>query len=94
MSKRKPPPSKRARSSTIEAKAQRATQAIVKSPKVSRLYSVVADPTEPPHSVATNQNKSLSLLRIRRQPYILTKQNKSLSLLRIRRQPKMTANRR
>jgi Phasin protein len=48
MSKRKPPPSKRARSSTIEAKAQRATQAIVKSPKVSRLYSVVADPTEPP----------------------------------------------
>ena len=49
MSKRKSPPSKRAGSSKkIATKAQRATQAIVKSPKDGRLHSVVADPTEPP----------------------------------------------
>jgi hypothetical protein len=59
MSKRKPPPSKRARSSTIEAKAQRATQAIVKSPKVSRHYSVVADAIEPPQRRNEPEQESL-----------------------------------
>jgi Phasin protein len=48
MSKRKPPPSKHARSSKTATKAQRAALAIVKSSKDSRLHSVVADSTEPP----------------------------------------------
>jgi len=48
MSKRKPPPSKHARNSKTATKAQRAAQAVVKSPKDSRFHSIVADPTEPP----------------------------------------------
>ena len=47
MSKRKPPPSKHARNSKTATKAQRAAQAVVKSPKDSRFHSIVADPTEP-----------------------------------------------
>jgi hypothetical protein len=47
MSKRKPATaSKHARSPKIAAKAQRATQAIVRSPKVSRLHLVAAGSTE------------------------------------------------
>jgi hypothetical protein len=49
MSKRKPAAaSKHARSPKIAAKAQRATQAIVRSPKDSRLRSVAAGSTESP----------------------------------------------
>jgi len=49
MSKRKPATaSKRAHSSRIAAKAQRAAQAIVRSPKDSVLRSVGAGSTEPP----------------------------------------------
>jgi hypothetical protein len=49
MSKRKPSEaSKRARNPKIAAKAQRATQAIVRSPKESRLRLVAAGPTESP----------------------------------------------
>jgi phasin protein len=49
MSKRKPTTvSKHARSPKIAAKAQRATQAIVRSPKDSRLRSVAARSTESP----------------------------------------------
>jgi Phasin protein len=49
MSKRKPATaSKHARSPKIAAKAQRATQAIVRSPKDSRLRSVAAGSTESP----------------------------------------------
>ena len=49
MSKRKPATaSKHARSPKIAAKAQRATQAIVRSPKESRLRSVAAGSTESP----------------------------------------------
>ena len=49
MSKRKPATaSKHARSQTTAAKAQRVTQAIVRSPKDSRLRSVAAISTESP----------------------------------------------
>src|SRR6202022_3769140 len=49
MSKRKPATaSKHARSPKIAAKAQRATQAVVRSPKDSRLRSVAAGSTEAP----------------------------------------------
>jgi hypothetical protein len=49
MSKRKPATASRhARSPKIAAKAQRATQAIVRSPKDSRLRSVAAGSTESP----------------------------------------------
>jgi hypothetical protein len=49
MSKRKPATaSKHARGPKIAAKAHRANQAIVKSPKHSRLRSVAAGPTESP----------------------------------------------
>ena len=49
MSKRKPATaSKHARSPKIAAKAQRATQAVVRSPKDSRLRSVAAGSTEFP----------------------------------------------
>lgn len=49
MSKRKSATaSKHTHSPKIAAKAQRATQPIVKSPKDSRLHSVMADRTEPP----------------------------------------------
>ena len=54
MSKRKPETaSKHARSPKIAAKAQRANQAIVRSPKDSRLRSVAAGSTESPPSVIT-----------------------------------------
>ena len=62
MSKRKPATaSKHARSPKIAAKAQRATQAIVRSPKV-RLRSVAADSADCPPSVVTTQNQWLPLL--------------------------------
>jgi Phasin protein len=61
MNKRKPPPSKHARSSKIATKAQRAAQAIVKSPKDSRVHSIVADPTEPPPK-GRNETVQKSLL--------------------------------
>ena len=49
MTKRKTEsPSKHARSPKITAKAQRANQAIVRSPKEGRLRSVAAGPTESP----------------------------------------------
>jgi hypothetical protein len=49
MTKRKTEsPSKHARSPKITAKAQRANQAIVRSPKGGRLRSVAAGPTESP----------------------------------------------
>src|SRR3982074_3498414 len=49
MTKRKTEsPSKHARSPKITAKAQRAYQAIVRSPKEGRLRSVAAGPTESP----------------------------------------------
>jgi hypothetical protein len=49
MSKRKPAAaSKHARSPKITAKAHRANQAVVRSPKVDRLRSVVADSNESP----------------------------------------------
>src|ERR1700681_2278534 len=49
MTKRKPEsPSKHDRSPKITAKAQRAYQAIVRSPKEGRLRSVAAGPTESP----------------------------------------------
>jgi hypothetical protein len=50
MTKRKTvSPSKHARSRKITVKAQRANQAIVRSPKESRLRPVAAGPTESPH---------------------------------------------
>jgi hypothetical protein len=59
MSKRKlSTASKHARRPKIAAKAQRATQAIVRSPKASRLRSVAAGSTESPprrHNEATQQ---------------------------------------
>ena len=62
MTKRKPATaSKHARRPKIAAKAQRATQAIVRSPKV-RLRSVVADAAELSPSVVTTQNQWLPLL--------------------------------
>ena len=51
MSKRKPPTSpKHARSPKIAAKAQRANQAIVRSPKDSRLRSVAAESSPKRHN--------------------------------------------
>ena len=71
MSKRKPATaSKHAHSTKIAA--QRANQAIIRSPKDSPLRSVVAGSTESPLSVITTQNKRLPLLRNRRQPYKMT----------------------
>ena len=56
MSKRKPAAaSKHARSPKITAKAHRANQAVVRSPKVDRLRSVVADSNESP----PNRHKDL-----------------------------------
>jgi hypothetical protein len=58
MSKRKPASaSKRARSPKIAAKAQRATQAVVRSPKDSRLGSAGAGSTEPPSKRSDNSHE-------------------------------------
>jgi hypothetical protein len=61
MSKRKPAPaSKHARSPKIAAKAQRAAQSIVRSPKDSRLRSVGAGTTEsPPKHPDDSQQEAL-----------------------------------
>jgi hypothetical protein len=58
MSKRKPASaSKRARSPKIAAKAQRATQAVVRSPKDSRVGSAGAGSTEPPSKRSDNSHE-------------------------------------
>ena len=69
MSKRKPATaSKHARSPKITAKAHRANQAVVRSPKDSRLRSLPRVQLSRRPSVITNQNMRLPVLRIRRQP--------------------------
>ena len=60
MSKRKPATAaKHARSPKIAAKAQRANQAIVRSPKDDRLRSVAAGPTESPSKSHANSKQAL-----------------------------------
>jgi hypothetical protein len=101
MSKRKPATaSKHAHSTKIAA--QRANQAIVRSPKDSPLRSVAAGSTEsPPERHDDSRSPKDSPLRSvvagsTESPLsVITTQNKRLPLLRNRRQPyKMTANRR